>query len=92
MVEAAHSESRQLRQECDEFVDGKLADFEETLSGVLRTVSSDRAALRRGAGASGGAQRGDRAAGAAGAAGTRGTSRGGYDYDERGWSQPRREG
>ncbi|MDN6130854.1 MAG: DivIVA domain-containing protein, partial [Corynebacterium casei] len=49
----AHSESNRLRNECDEFVDSKLGEFEESLTGILRTVNSDRAALRRGAGASG---------------------------------------
>ena len=47
-----------MRTECDDYVDSKLAEFEETLTGVLRTVSSDRSALRRGAGVSGGG-RGD---------------------------------
>lgn len=55
LVEQAHSESSRLRAECDSYVDSKLADFEESLSSVLRTVSSDRSALRRGAGASGAA-------------------------------------
>ena len=53
LVEQAHSESARLRAECDDYVDAKLAEFEESLSSVLRTVSSDRSALRRGAGASG---------------------------------------
>ena len=61
LVEQAHAESGRLRAECDDYVDGKLAEFEEALSSVLRTVSSDRSALRRGAGASGatGGQRSD---------------------------------
>ncbi|WP_018340025.1 ATP synthase F0 subunit B [Corynebacterium caspium] len=53
IVDAAHIDSTKLRTECDQYVDGKLAEFEESLSGVLRTVSRDRAALRRGAGAGG---------------------------------------
>lgn len=53
VVDAAHADSKQLRQECDDFVDNKLAEFEETLSNVLRTVTKDRQALRRGAGAGG---------------------------------------
>lgn len=52
IVDTAHAESERLRTECDEFVESKLADFEETLSGVLRTVTRDRQALRRGAGVS----------------------------------------
>ncbi|APT92284.1 hypothetical protein CPHO_04565 [Corynebacterium phocae] len=53
IVDAAHAESLRLRTEADEFVDSKLASFEETLNGVLRTVVKDRQALRRGAGAAG---------------------------------------
>lgn len=55
IVDAANSESTRLRQECDDFVDSKLAQFEESLGGILRTVSADRTALRRGAGAVGSA-------------------------------------
>ena len=53
IVDTAHAESSRLRSECDEFVDSKLGEFEESLTGILRTINSDRAALRRGAGASG---------------------------------------
>lgn len=53
VVDAAHADSNRLRQECDEYVDGKLAEFEESLSATLRSVSRDRTAIRRGAGASG---------------------------------------
>ncbi|KAA8722608.1 DivIVA domain-containing protein [Corynebacterium spheniscorum] len=53
VVDAAHADSRQLRGECDDFVDSKLAEFEESLSNILRTVGRDRQALRRGAGAAG---------------------------------------
>lgn len=53
VVDAAHADSNRLRGECDAYVDGKLAEFEESLSATLRAVSRDRSALRRGAGASG---------------------------------------
>ncbi|RNE49756.1 DivIVA domain-containing protein [Corynebacterium alimapuense] len=53
IVETAHTDSNRLRNECDEFVDSKLGEFEETLSSVLRSVTRDRSALRRGAGAVG---------------------------------------
>lgn len=53
IVDAAHADSNRLRSECDEFVDGKLGEFEESLSGILRTVTRDRSALRRGAGVGG---------------------------------------
>lgn len=53
VVDAAHTDSNRLRQECDMYVDGKLAEFEESLSATLRAISRDRAAIRRGAGASG---------------------------------------
>lgn len=55
VVDAAHADSNRLRQECDAFVENKLSEFEDSLSATLRTISRDRAALRRGAGASGGA-------------------------------------
>lgn len=53
IVESAHSDSDRLRRECDHYVDSTLAQFEESLTGTLRTVSRDRSALRKGAGASG---------------------------------------
>ncbi len=53
IVESAHSDSDRLRRECDHYVDSTLAQFEESLTSTLRTVSRDRAALRKGAGASG---------------------------------------
>lgn len=53
IIESAHADSERLRQECDSYVDSTLAQFEETLTATLRTVSRDRAALRKGAGASG---------------------------------------
>ena len=52
IVDTAHADSERLRTECDEFVDGKLSEFESSLSEVLRTVTRDRQALRRGAGVS----------------------------------------
>lgn len=53
IVDSAHADSNRLRSECDDFVDSKLGEFEETLTGVLRTVGRDRQALRRGAGVAG---------------------------------------
>lgn len=53
LVDSAHVESDRLRTDADQFVDGKLAEFEESLSAILRTVTRDRAALRRGAGVGG---------------------------------------
>lgn len=53
VVDAAHSDSNRLRVECDTYVDGKLAEFEESLSATLRAVSRDRATIRRGGGAVG---------------------------------------
>lgn len=60
VVDEAHTESNRLRRECDEFVDSKLAEFEASLESTLRSVSRDRSALRRGAGASGASSRLDR--------------------------------
>ncbi|WP_448851041.1 DivIVA domain-containing protein [Corynebacterium sp. 335C] len=57
LVENAHADSNRLRGECDVYVDNKLAEFEDALSSTLRTVSKDRAALRKGAGAAGAASR-----------------------------------
>ncbi|BAU96414.1 hypothetical protein N24_2152 [Corynebacterium suranareeae] len=53
IVDAAHADSNKLRNECDEYVDSKLAEFETSLSTTLRSVTADRSALRRGAGATG---------------------------------------
>lgn len=53
IVDSAHADSNKLRNECDEYVDSKLAEFETSLSTTLRSVSADRTALRRGAGAKG---------------------------------------
>jgi cell division septum initiation protein DivIVA len=61
IVESAHADSDRLRRECDQYVDSTLAQFEESLTGTLRTVTRDRTALRKGAGVSGPrAPRGDR--------------------------------
>lgn len=53
IISSAHADSDRLRTECDRYVDSTLAEFEESLSNVLRTVGRDRAALRKGAGAAG---------------------------------------
>jgi cell division septum initiation protein DivIVA len=53
IVESAHADSDRLRRECDQYVDSTLAQFEESLTGTLRTVTRDRSALRKGAGVSG---------------------------------------
>ena len=53
IIDAAHADSNRLRGECDVYVDDKLAEFEASLSETLRSVGRDRAALRKGAGASG---------------------------------------
>ena len=54
LVAEAHMDSSRLRRECDDYVDGKLAEFENTLSTTLRSIARDRSALRAGAVASGG--------------------------------------
>lgn len=53
IVDAAHADSNRLRTECDQFVDNKLAEFEDALSATLRTIARDRSALRGGAGVAG---------------------------------------
>lgn len=53
LVEQAHADSNRLRTECDVYVDGKLSEFENSLTTTLRSVSRDRAAIRKGAGAVG---------------------------------------
>nr|WP_120491432.1 DivIVA domain-containing protein [Corynebacterium lactis] len=60
VVADAHADSTRLREECDRYVDGKLAEFEESLSATLRSVNRDRSALRSGAGASGAGAQGER--------------------------------
>lgn len=49
----AHADSSRLREECDRYVDGKLAEFEQSLQETLRNVGRNRSALRSGAGAMG---------------------------------------
>ncbi|MDT7710601.1 MAG: hypothetical protein QOG20_6208 [Pseudonocardiales bacterium] len=49
IVDAATSETDRLRRECDGYVDAKLAEFEETLSKALGTVTRGRSQLWRGA-------------------------------------------
>lgn len=49
IVDAAYAESDRLRGECDIYVDEKLADFEEILTGTLRSVGRGRQQLRTGA-------------------------------------------
>ncbi len=39
-----------MREECDHYVDSKLAEFEETLNGTLRIVGRGRQQLRTGMG------------------------------------------
>src|SRR5699024_136897 len=53
IIASAHTESNRLRTARDERVDSKLGECDESLTGILRTINADRAALRRGAGASG---------------------------------------
>jgi len=48
IIDAAHEESDRLRGECDVYVDSKLATFEETLTGTLRTITRGRQQLRSG--------------------------------------------
>ena len=50
VIDSAHAESDRLRGECDLYVDGKLAEFEEFLSGTIRSVGRGRQQLRTGSG------------------------------------------
>lgn len=50
IIDAAHAEADRLRGECDIYVDKKLSDFEEILTGTLRSVGRGRQQLRTGAG------------------------------------------
>ena len=50
VIDAAHAESDRLRSECDEYVDSKLAEFEDVLGTTLRSVGRGRQQLRTGAG------------------------------------------
>lgn len=47
-VDAATDEATRQRAECDEYVDTKLAEFEDLLTHTLRTVSKGRTHLRGG--------------------------------------------
>ena len=48
--DAAHAESDRMRSECDLYVDTKLAEFEEFLTGTVRSVGRGRQQLRTGSG------------------------------------------
>jgi cell division septum initiation protein DivIVA len=48
LVDAADAEAERLRRECDGYVDAKLAEFEDSLTKALRTVSRGRSNLWRG--------------------------------------------
>ena len=50
IIDAAHAEADRLRGDCDVYVDEKLAEFEEILTGTLRSVNRGRHQLRTGAG------------------------------------------
>ncbi|HWE89337.1 MAG TPA: DivIVA domain-containing protein [Pseudonocardiaceae bacterium] len=46
ILDAAAGESDRLRGECDQYVDGKLGEFEELLAHTLRSVGKGRTHLR----------------------------------------------
>ncbi|GAA2855016.1 DivIVA domain-containing protein [Pseudonocardia halophobica] len=48
IVDTADGEADRLRRECDGYVDAKLAEFEDTLTKALRTVSRGRSQLWKG--------------------------------------------
>lgn len=48
LLDAAQDEADRLRDECDKYVDGRLAELEDTLTATLRTVGRGRSALRSG--------------------------------------------
>ena len=50
IIDAAHAEADRMRGDCDVYVDEKLAQFEEILTGTLRSVNRGRHQLRTGAG------------------------------------------
>ena len=50
IVDAAHAEADRLRGDCDIYVDQKLADFEQILTGTIRSGGRGRQQLRTGAG------------------------------------------
>src|SRR5256885_1081230 len=46
ILDAAADEATRQRAECDEYVDGKLSEFEDLLAHTLRTVGKGRTHLR----------------------------------------------
>lgn len=48
IIDAAQDEADRLRDECDRYVDDRLAEFEDVLTKTLRTVGRGRSALRSG--------------------------------------------
>lgn len=58
ILDAADQETDRLRRECDGYVDAKLAEFEDSLSKALRTVTRGRSQLWRGAPSGGSPQNG----------------------------------
>lgn len=46
IIEEAHNHARQIRMEADDYVDGKLANFEAVLQKTLRAVTRGRDALQ----------------------------------------------
>jgi cell division septum initiation protein DivIVA len=48
IVDNTHAEADRMRAECDRYVDGWLAELEETLTKTLRTIARGRTALRAG--------------------------------------------
>jgi cell division septum initiation protein DivIVA len=48
VVDGAEVEADRLRQECDGYVDAKLAEFEDALGKALRTINRGRSNLWRG--------------------------------------------
>ncbi|MFE5287349.1 DivIVA domain-containing protein [Nocardia sp. NPDC056611] len=46
LIDTAQADSDRLRSECDDYVDGKLADFEETLHNTLRIIGRGRHQVR----------------------------------------------
>jgi cell division septum initiation protein DivIVA len=50
VIDSAHAESDRLRADSDLYVDTKLAEFEEFLTGTIRSVGRGRQQLRTGTG------------------------------------------
>ena len=48
ILDTAHADTDRMRNECDSYVDGRLANLEDTLTQTLRTVGRGRTALRSG--------------------------------------------